>query len=64
MSDEVSDRDLLDQTLYFASRIYECNDTPIPLDLHSACAIGDYKCVQDSIADGADINARNKGMHT
>jgi ankyrin repeat protein len=54
--------DLLDQTLYLASRIYDSGDSPIPLDLHSACAIGNYKCVQERIDEGVDLNARNKGM--
>ena len=61
MSEEATDRDLLDQTLYLASKIYDIDDYPIPLDLCSACAIGGYKCVQERIDEGIDINARNKG---
>ena len=54
--------DLLDQTQYLASKIYDDpGATPIPLDLFSACAIGNYECVQDAINSGLDINARNRG---
>lgn len=60
MSEESSD--MFDQTIYFAGRIYDSDDSPIPLDLHSACAIGNYKCVQERIDEGVDLNARNKGM--
>lgn len=60
MSDEAND--MLDQTLYFASKIYDSDEEPIPLDLHSACAIGNYKCVQERIDEGVDLNARNKGL--
>ena len=53
---------LLDQTLYLTQRIYEDPEAPpIPLDLHSACAIGNYECVQDIISLGGDINTCNKG---
>lgn len=61
MSDEGMDRDMLDQTAYLAGTIYDSNDHPIPLDVHSACAIGNYKCVQERIDEGVDLNARNKG---
>lgn len=61
MGDEVGDRDLLDQTLYLASRIYHSDESPIPLDVHSACSIGNYKCVQERIDEGVDLNGRNKG---
>lgn len=60
MADETGD--MLDQTAYFGGSIYESDDSPIPLDLHSACAIGNYKCVQERIDEGVDLNARNKGM--
>lgn len=60
----VDERDLLDQTQYLASRIYDDPGTkPIPLDLFSACAIGNYECVQDAINSGQDINSRNKGWN-
>ena len=61
------DRSLLDQTLYLASRIYDDPHTaPIPLDIHSACAIGSYESVKVAVASGVDFNARNKGnpLHT
>ena len=54
--------DLLDQTQYLVSKIYDDPGAePTPLDLFSACAIGNYECVQDAINSGQDINARNKG---
>lgn len=54
--------DLLDQTLYLASRIYDDPETPpISLDLFSACAIGNYGCVQEAINSGQNINTRNRG---
>lgn len=57
------DYNLLDQTLYLASRIYDDPHVPpISLDLHSACAIGSYQSVKDAIESGVDFNARNKGM--
>ena len=59
------DRSLLDQTLYLASRIYDDpHAQPIPLDLHSACAIGSYQSVKDAIESGVDFNTRNKGVCT
>ena len=62
MSETAEIDQLLDQTLYLTQRIYEDPETPpTPLDLHSACAIGNYECVQDTISSGADINACNKG---
>ena len=58
-----AERDLLDQTQYLASKIYDDpGAAPIPLDLFSACAIGNYECVQDAINSGQDINSRNKGI--
>lgn len=61
----MDEADLLDQTLYLASKIYDCGDgdPPIPLDMHSACAIGNYKCVQEGMDGGVDLNTRNKGCH-
>ena len=54
--------DQLDQTLYIYQKLYDDPATPaIPLDLHSAAAIGYYDCVQDGISSGQDINACNKG---
>ena len=64
MSDEPSERDLLDQTLYLAGKIYHSDESPIPLDIHSACAIGNYKCVQERMDEGVDLNGRNKGICT
>lgn len=62
MSDAPIEADLLDQTLYIAGKIYDDpGTTPIPLDLHSACAIGSYDSVYDAIAAGKNINIRNKG---
>ena len=59
-----SDRDLLDQTVYLARRIYDDPQIPpVSLDLHSACAIGNYDCVQDAINSDKNLNARNKGIH-
>ena len=58
----VDERDLLDQSQYLASRIYDDpGSEPISLDIFSACAIGNYDCVQDAINSGQDINTRNKG---
>ena len=37
---------------------------PVPLDLHSACAIGHYDLVKESIDRKEDLNARNKGNNT
>lgn len=62
MSDAPTEADLLDQTLYIAGKIYDDPGiVPVPLDLHSACAIGSYDCVYDAIAAGKNINIRNKG---
>lgn len=56
-----AERELLDQTQYLASKIYDDpGSVPISLDLFSACAIGNYGCVQDAISSGEDLNARNK----
>ena len=63
MSDAPIEADLLDQTLYIAGKIYDDpGTTPIPLDLHSACAIGSYDSVYDAISSGRNINVRNKGI--
>lgn len=52
----------LDQTLYIHQRLYDDPSIPaVPLDLHSAAAIGYYECVQDSISSGVDLNTCNKG---
>lgn len=65
MSDAPIEADLLDQTLYIAGKIYDDpGTTPIPLDLHSACAIGSYDSVYDAIAAGRNINVRNKGIYS
>ncbi len=62
MTSHEEDGSLLDQTLYLMSRVYDDPNTPpTPLDIHSACAIGSYQSVQDSIQQGTDFNARNKG---
>ena len=59
----MDERDLLDQSQYLASRIYDDpGSEPIALDLFSACAIGNYECVMDAINSGQDINARTKGQ--
>ena len=34
---------------------------PIPLDLHSACAIGKYESVQEAVNKKEDLNTQNKG---
>lgn len=34
---------------------------PIQLDLHSACAIGKYDCVQEAVNRKEDLNRQNKG---
>lgn len=63
--EENEDRSLLDQTLYLARRIYDDPHTPpISLDIHSACAIGSYECVKETIESGISFNARNKGNTT
>ena len=36
---------------------------PVPLDLHSACAIGHYELVKESIDRKENLNACNKGKH-
>ena len=56
MSDAPTEADLLDQTLYIAGKIYDDPGiVPVPLDLHSACAIGSYDCVYDAIAAGGGV---------
>ncbi len=55
--------ELLDQTLYIHQRLYDDPRTPgVPIDLHSAAAIGYYECVQEGISSGKDLNACNKGQ--
>ena len=53
----------LEQTQYFARRIYEDPLIgPVPLDLHAACAIGNYECVQEAVNKGVNLNVNNKGV--
>ena len=56
------DGDALDQTQYLQQRLYTDPSAPaLPLDLHSASALGNYECVQDAISSKKDLNCRNKG---
>lgn len=60
-----SDYDTLDQSQIIAQRLY--NDPSIPsisLDLHTACAIGDYQVVNKCVVNKEDLNKRNKGGWT
>jgi len=59
MGEEATDGELLDKV---ASKLYDSGGDPIPMDLHSACAVGNYKCVQDWINSGVPLEGRNKGM--
>ena len=52
----------LEKTLTIAQMLYEDHSVgPIALDLHSACAIGNYGCVQEAINRQEDLSTRNKG---
>lgn len=62
MAEEATDGELLDLV---ASQLYDSGDDPIPLDVHSACAVGNYKCVQEWIDAGAELDVKNRGLaHT
>ena len=59
------DYDTLDQSQAIAQRLY--NDpsiATIPLDLHTACAIGDYQIVNKYVVNKEELNKRNKGGWT
>ena len=58
MAEEATDGELLDMV---ASQLYDSGEDPIPMDLHSACAVGNYKCVQDWINSGVPLEGKNKG---
>ena len=52
----------LEKTLTIAQMLYEEPSVgPIPLDLHSACAVGNYDCVQEAVNRRQDLSTRNKG---
>ena len=56
---------MLDQSQAIAQKLY--NDPSIaiiPLDLHTACAIGDYQIVNKAVMNKEDLNKRNKGGWT
>ena len=56
------DGDALDKTQYLQQRLYTDPSAPaLPLDLHSASALGNYECVQDAIRSKKDLNCRNNG---
>lgn len=58
----MTESDALDQTQYLQQRIYtDPSVPPLPLDLHSASALGNYECVQEAISSKKDLNRRNKG---
>lgn len=58
----MTEGDALDQTQYLQQRIYtDPSLPPLPLDLHSASALGNYECVQEAISSRKDLNRRNKG---
>ena len=57
------DYDTSDQS--FAQRVYNDPSIPtIPLDLHTACAIGDYQVISKCVVNKEDLNKRNKGGWT
>ena len=52
----------LEKTLTIAQMLYEDPSVgPIALDLHSACAIGNYGCVQEAVNRKENLSTRNKG---
>ena len=55
---EVNELDQLMKKIYNDPSIPE-----LPMDLHSACALGNYECVQEAIAEQSDLNVRNKGRY-
>lgn len=58
----MTEGDALDQTQYLQQRIYtDPSLPPLPLDLHSASALGNYECVQEAISSRKDLNRSNKG---
>ena len=58
----MAEGDALDQTQYIQRRVYtDPSLPPVPLDIHSASALGYYECVQEAISSKQDINRRNKG---
>lgn len=55
--------DWLEKTQTIAQMLYEEPSVGhIPLDLHSACAIGNYGCVQEAVNKQQDLSTRNKGQ--
>ena len=59
------DYDTLDQSQAIAQRLYNDPSIPtIPLDLHTACAIGDYQIVNKYVVNKEELNKRNKGGWT
>lgn len=59
MTEEATDGELLDLV---ASQLYDSGGDRVPLDMHSACAVGNYKCVQEWIDAGVDLDAKNRGL--
>ena len=59
------DYDTLDQSQAIAQRLYtDPSIATIPLDLHTACAIGDYQIVNKYVVNKEELNKRNKGGWT
>ena len=54
--------DALDQTQTILNHM--CSDVrPIPIDLHTACAIGLFDIVNESVDAKKNLDARNKGEY-
>jgi ankyrin repeat protein len=54
-----------EHTQLIAKTLYEDKEIgAIKLDLHSACSIGKYDCVQEAVNQNEDLNKRNKGGWT
>ena len=54
--------DPLDQTQIIYSRLYsDPGNQPIPIDLHTACAIGIFDVVNESVDAKKNLDERNKG---
>ena len=57
--------DPLEQTQVILNRIYsESGIQPTPVDLHTACAIGIFDIVNESVDAKRNLDTRNKGTDT
>ena len=56
---------MLDQSQAIAQKLYNNPSIAIiPLDLHTACAIGGYQIVNKAVMNKEDLNKRDKGGWT